>query len=105
MLDDEGHDGVQPVPARVQVVQPDDDSVAPEPPDGVRHPLVRRVGPLLSMYIGPDEVLLTLDVEFDPGASAAEVAAAVRKLEGEIRGRFEKITRIYIEARTFGAQA
>ena len=70
-----------------------------------RHPLVRRVGPLLSMYIGPDEVLLTLDVEFDPGASAAEVAAAVRKLEGEIRGRFEKITRIYIEARTFGAQA
>jgi cation diffusion facilitator family transporter len=63
------------------------------------HPLVRRVGPLLSMYIGPDEVLLTSDVEFDPHASAADVASAVKALEGEIRARFDKITRIYIEAR------
>jgi cation diffusion facilitator family transporter len=69
-----------------------------------RHPLVRRVGPLLSMYIGPDEVLLTLDVEFDSQASAADIAAAVSKLEAEIRGRFEKIRRIYIEARTLQRQ-
>jgi len=69
-----------------------------------RHPLVRRVGPLLSMYIGPDEVLLTLDVEFDSQASAADIAASVSKLEAEIRGRFEKIKRIYIEARTLQRQ-
>ena len=69
-----------------------------------RHPLVRRVGPLLSMYIGPDEVLLTLDVEFDAQASAADIVAAVSKLEAEIRGRFEKIKRIYIEARTLQRQ-
>ena len=61
------------------------------------HPLVRRVGPLLSMYIGADEVLLTLDAEFDPGASAADIAAAIRELEAAIRARFDKITRIYIE--------
>jgi len=65
-----------------------------------RHTLVRRVGRLLSMYIGPDEVLLTTDVEFDPGASAAAIAAAVSQLETEIRARYDKITRIYIEART-----
>jgi len=63
-----------------------------------RHPLVRHVGPLLSMYIGPEEVLLTTDVEFDPNASSGEVAAAVRGFEHEIRQRFDKITRIYIEA-------
>ena len=64
-----------------------------------RHPLVRRVGPLLSMYIGPDEVLLTTDVEFDAQASAADAAAAITALEREIRAHFDKITRIYIEAR------
>lgn len=68
-----------------------------------RHPLVRRVGPMLSMYIGPDEVLLTLDVEFDPKASAGDISTAVKSLEAEIRSRFDKITRIYIEARTSGA--
>jgi len=62
------------------------------------HPLVRRVGPLLSMYIGADQVLLTLDAEFDPNASAADIATAIRELEAAIRRRFDKITRIYIEA-------
>ena len=62
------------------------------------HPLVRRVGPLLSMYIGADQVLLTLDAEFDPRASAADIAAAIKELEAAIRERFDKITRIYIEA-------
>jgi divalent metal cation (Fe/Co/Zn/Cd) transporter len=65
-----------------------------------RHALVRQVGRLLSMYIGPDEVLLTTDVEFDPKASAAGIAAAVSELETEIHERYDKITRIYIEART-----
>jgi len=69
-----------------------------------RHPLVRSVGPLLSMYIGPEQVLLTLDVEFDPKASAASISKAVRSLEQEIRARFDKITRIYIEARATDAR-
>jgi len=69
-----------------------------------RHPLVRNVGPLLSMYIGPDQVLLTLDVEFDPKASARSISNAVKSLEQEIRARFDKITRIYIEARAVDAR-
>jgi hypothetical protein len=50
------------------------------------------------MYIGPDEVLLTFDVQFLPGVSAGQVAAAVRAIELRIRERFPKIRRIYIEA-------
>ncbi len=64
------------------------------------HPLVRDVGPLLSMYIGPDEVLLTLDIAFEPDAPASDVADTVRSLEQQIRTRYDKITRIYIEAVT-----
>ena len=69
-----------------------------------KHPLVRSVGPLLSMYIGPDQVLLTLDIEFDPKASAEAIADAVSALERQIRDRFDKITRIYIEARALDAR-
>jgi len=50
------------------------------------------------MYIGPNQVLLTTDIEFDPDASAEDIASAVKSLETEIRARFDKITRIYIEA-------
>jgi cation diffusion facilitator family transporter len=69
-----------------------------------RHPLVRDVGPLLSMYIGPDQILLTLDIEFDPKASARAISETVSSLEREIRERFDKITRIYIETRAVEAR-
>ena len=85
------------------------EGIRPDPAAAIRellgrHPLVRSVGPLLSMYIGPEQVLLTLDVEFDPKASAASISKAVRSLEQEIRARFDKITRIYIEARATDAR-
>ena len=61
---------------------------------------VRQVGRPLSMYIGADEVLLTLDVEFDQQTPAQDVAATIEAVEREIRRRYPRIKRIYIEART-----
>jgi divalent metal cation (Fe/Co/Zn/Cd) transporter len=61
-------------------------------------PAVREVGPLLSMYIGADEVLVTLSVTFDPATPAGEVASAIRRIEERVRQRFPKIRRIYLEA-------
>jgi cation diffusion facilitator family transporter len=65
---------------------------------------VRAIGPILSMYIGPDEVLLTLDVEFDPALTADEIARTVNRIEHDIRERFPKIRRIYVEARALRAR-
>lgn len=81
------------------------EGIRPETAKGIRDlalatPGVRTVGRPLSMYIGREEVLLVLDVGFDPALPAAEVAEAVRKLEAAIRGKYEKIKRIYIEARS-----
>lgn len=59
---------------------------------------VKGMGQLLSMYIGAEEVLLTLDVVFEPDTDAGAVAAAIRRMEQRIRERFPKIRRIYIEA-------
>jgi divalent metal cation (Fe/Co/Zn/Cd) transporter len=50
------------------------------------------------MYIGADEVLLALDVQFDPDSTADDIAAAIASIEREIRERYPKIKRIYIEA-------
>jgi len=81
------------------------EGIQPETAQGIRElalatPGVHSVGRPLSMYIGPEEVLLALDVGFDPEVSADEVATAVRRLETSIRERYSKIKRIYIEARS-----
>lgn len=61
---------------------------------------VRRVGPVLSMYLGPDEVLLTFEVHVEPQRPSGELAAAVRRIEHEVRERWPRVKRIYIELRT-----
>lgn len=60
---------------------------------------VRRVGRPLSMYVGAEEVLLALDVEFAAPVTAGEIATTVDRLEREIRRRYPRIRRIYIETR------
>jgi cation diffusion facilitator family transporter len=60
---------------------------------------VRAVGPVLSMYIGPDDVLVTLDVEFDDRADAGVIERAIDRIERAIRERYPKARRIYIEPR------
>jgi cation diffusion facilitator family transporter len=58
--------------------------------EGVRRPL--------TMYFGPREVLLNLDVQFQPQLSAREVTQAVDRLESQIRREEPAIKRIFIES-------
>jgi len=60
---------------------------------------VRRAAWPLTMHLGPEDVLLALDAEFEPEASADTIQAAVNRIERSIRERFPEIKRIYIEAR------
>lgn len=66
---------------------------------------VASAGRPLTMYFGPDEILLTLDVKFRSGASGSEIAAAVDRIERNIRTRFDAVKRIYIEAKPIAAAA
>lgn len=59
----------------------------------------------LTMYLGPDEVLMTLDVEFDNDMPAAQVIESVRRVESAIRTRFNRVKRIYIESNPRAVQA
>ena len=66
----------------------------------LRQPAVEAVGRPLSMYLGRDEVLLTLDVQFRAGVPAEAVSRAIGEIEKEVRARFAVIRRIYVEARS-----
>ena len=62
-------------------------------------PAVHRAGWPLTMHLGPDDVLLALDAEFKADVPAADVAAAVNRIEAALRQRYPEIGRIYIESR------
>jgi cation diffusion facilitator family transporter len=84
------------------------EGIAPETAKGIRKIVsaddrVESVGFPLSMYVGPDDVLLVLDVQFKRNISAVDVSAAVDRLEQQIRDKYSRIKRIYIEAEAVGA--
>lgn len=66
---------------------------------------VIRSGYPLTMYLGPEEVLMTLDVEFDSAMPAQQVFESVRRIEAAIKARFDRVKRIYIESNPHAVQA
>ena len=62
-------------------------------------PAVEQVRGPLTMYFGPHEMLLNLDIQFRQGLFVAEIGAAVDHLENRIKSQHPDITRIFIEVR------
>jgi cation diffusion facilitator family transporter len=60
-------------------------------------PGVDDVGPVLTMHLGPQEVLLTVELEFREGLTAAQIRDSVDRIEAQVRERHPEVTRIYIE--------
>jgi len=62
---------------------------------------VTRVGKLLTMQLGPDEVLLNADIGFKRGLSVDDLEQAVDRIEHAIRSAYPQIKRIYFETEAF----
>lgn len=62
-------------------------------------PTVQHVYRPLTMVLGPDEVLVNVDIQFKPGLSADEIARTIERMEERLRQEHPEITRIGIEVR------
>jgi cation diffusion facilitator family transporter len=58
---------------------------------------VERIDRLLTMHLGPDEILVNMDLVVDPGLSESEGEGVVLQVEDEIRRVVPAATRVFIE--------
>ncbi|MBQ9057891.1 MAG: cation diffusion facilitator family transporter [Atopobiaceae bacterium] len=61
------------------------------------HPQVVECGRILSLFMGPHDLLLAMDVTFDKSVPADDVVACVSDIEAQIQEEFPDATRIFIE--------
>ena len=62
------------------------------------NPIIEGINEILTMHMGPDFILVTLGADFIDSASAAAVEEQVAKLDQQIKTRFPKVKRVFIEA-------
>jgi cation diffusion facilitator family transporter len=54
----------------------------------------------LTMYFGPSEVLVNLELSFEPRRSSAQIARDIEDLEDSIRAACPEVKRIFVEAQS-----
>jgi cation diffusion facilitator family transporter len=79
------------------------EGIRPETAHAIRNialaqPRVRDVGRVLSMYVGPDDALVTMDLDFDEGTATADAAVTLAEVGRRVRERFPMIKRLFIES-------
>jgi len=60
-------------------------------------PAVTGLGAVLTMQLGPEEILLNMEVRFRPGLPAEAVHAAIHRIETCIAGPYPQVTRVFVE--------
>jgi len=66
---------------------------------------VERAGDILTMYMGPNDLLVNLGVTFRPGLRAEAMHGSIRRIEAAISERYPECTRVYIEAESLPLNA
>ena len=66
-------------------------------------PGILRLNELRSMHLGPEEVLLTISVDFKSGLSADQVEQTISEMERTIKERYSEVRRVFIEAQNWRA--
>lgn len=65
---------------------------------------VDRAGDILTMYLGPYDLLVNMGVCFHPGTTAEEMHDAIHRIETDLQSAYPVIRRVYIEAESLPVQ-
>jgi cation diffusion facilitator family transporter len=68
-------------------------------------PSVEKVGDLLTMQLGPNQVLLTVNIQFQRRIDLQQLESAIERIENRVRQSEPMIERIFIEAESFKGTA
>lgn len=79
------------------------ESALPETQDSIKaivksDAAVSNIGPPITLHLGPQDIMLALNIEFKDELSADEIEAAVCRIESSIRATHQEVKRIFIEA-------
>lgn len=66
-------------------------------------PRIVRTNEVLTMHLGPNDVLVNLSLDFADNLSAGEVERAITELEEQIREGHREVNRVFIEAQSWRA--
>ena len=64
---------------------------------------IKHVNEVLTLHLGPEDILLNVSLDFEDNLSSGEVEEAISALESRIKGMFPEIRRVFIEAQGWGA--
>jgi divalent metal cation (Fe/Co/Zn/Cd) transporter len=62
------------------------------------HAAVEHVNEILTMHMGPEDILVNLSVDFIEGATAEEVEASATQLDRRIKESLPRVKKVFIEA-------
>ena len=66
-------------------------------------PGIMHVNEVLTLHLGPEDILLNVSLDFEDNLSSGEVEEAISTLETKIKNMFPEIRRVFIEAQGWGA--
>ena len=62
---------------------------------------IHRTNEILTMHLGPEEILLNASLDFVGDLNADQVEAAISEIEKEVKSRYPAIRRVFIEAQSW----
>ncbi|HHH36440.1 MAG TPA: cation transporter [Gammaproteobacteria bacterium] len=61
-------------------------------------PQVSHVNEVLTMHMGPDDILVNLSIDFRDDLSAGELEEVIARLDARIKAAFPEVKRVFVEA-------
>ncbi len=64
-------------------------------------PEIIAVNEVLTMHMGPNDILLNISVDFDDRVTSAQVEDAISDMEKQIKEQYTEVSRVFIEAQSW----